>query len=82
MRPVCIARSASEQGRVEEESDVCVIEFDHFRMGKLNFDIDEGSLLKTYGLSTLAPTCVSFANLRLAMTERWDTGNGKILTMS
>ncbi|KAF9652669.1 hypothetical protein BDM02DRAFT_3153533 [Thelephora ganbajun] len=25
-------------------------------MGKLNFDIDEASLLKTYGLSTLAPT--------------------------
>ena len=25
------------------------------RMGKLNFDIGEASLLKTYGLSTLAP---------------------------
>ena len=55
---------------------------DHFRMGKLNFDIDEAFLLKTYGLSTLAPTYAFSAILPLAITERWDTGNGKILTMS
>ena len=59
-----------------------MIEFDHLRMGKLNFDIDEASLLKTYGLSTVAPTCVSLAVSKLAVTERWDTGNGKILIMS
>ena len=52
------------------------------RMGKLNFDIDEASLLKTYGLSTLAPTYVSPAILRLAIAEHRDPGNGKILIMS
>lgn len=62
--------------------DVCVIGFDHFRMGRLNFDIDEASLLKTYGLSTLAPTYVSFAILQFVTTEHWDIGNGKISTMS
>ena len=46
-----------------------VIGSDHLRMGKLNFDIDEASLLKTYGLSTLTPSCVSSGICRLAVTE-------------
>ena len=66
----------------EVEGGLSVIGIDHFRMGKLNFDTDEAFLLKTYGLSTPAPTYVSFVVLRLAVTERRDTGNGKILTMS
>ena len=40
-------------------------------MGKLNFDIDEASLLKTYGLSTLAPTYVSSGVCKLTVVERW-----------
>ena len=55
---------------------------DHFRMGKLNFDIDDASLLKTYGLSTLTPTYVSLAILPFAVTEHRNTGNGKILIMN
>ena len=51
-------------------------------MGKLNFDIDEASLLKTYGLSTLAPTYVVLNAWRLAVTERWTTVSGKISIMN
>jgi exocyst complex component 2 len=39
-------------------------------MGKLNFDIDEASLLKTYGLSTLAPTYVPQVQSR-TVSEKW-----------
>ena len=59
-----------------------MIEIDRLRMGKLNFDIDETSLLRTYGLSTLAPSYVFLAAREIAVTERWGTGNGRILIMT
>lgn len=52
------------------------------RMGKLNFDIDEAFLLKTYGLSTLAPSWVSLVVRRPAVAECKLIGNGKISIMS
>jgi len=67
MRPVCIVYS-TRTNKVEEAGRT--IETDHdLRMGKLNFDIDEASLLKTYGLSTLAPAYVTFGVWEFAVTE-------------
>lgn len=59
----CLHRALWRTNKVEGEV-FRVIEIDHPRMGKLNFDIDEASLLKTYGLSTLAPTYAIFGRLR------------------
>ena len=64
------------------EEGLSVRSIDHLRMGKLNFDIDDASLLKTYGLSTLEPRYVSSGVWRLAVIERCTTGNGKMLIMS
>jgi hypothetical protein len=51
-------------------------------MGKLNFDIDEASLLKTYGLSNLAPAYVISTVWRHVVAQRRVAVNGKISIMT